>query len=149
VPMLLQTSTSDRSTSIRKGALQALQHFSNPEIARNLLNDWSAFKSDTVLRTAALELLSRRKTWSIDLLNAVEQGTVARTDVPFDVVERIRRHDDSAIAARTTKLWGRTRQTPGELQQRIGTVAKTLSTGRGDALRGKPLFTASCATCHK
>jgi putative heme-binding domain-containing protein len=149
VPTLLAVARGDRATTIRKAALQALQHFSNPEIARNLLNDWSAFKNDTVLRTTALELLSRRKTWSIDLLNAVEQGTLARTDVPFDVVERIRRHDDSAMAARTTKLWGRTRQTPGELQQRIGAVAKTLSTGHGDPLRGKQLFTASCATCHK
>lgn len=149
VPGLLAISGGDRNTSIRKAALQALQHFSNPEIARNLLHHWSAFKNDPALRTAALELLSRRKPWSIDLLNAVEQGTVARADVPFDVIERIRRHDDSSLAARTTKLWGRTRQTPAELQQRIAAVAKTLGAGPGEPLRGKPLFTAVCATCHK
>ena len=149
VSSLLAVARGDRATTIRKAALQSLQHFSSAEIARSLLSGWSEFKNDAVLRTAALELLSRRKPWSIDLLSAVEQGTVARTDVPFDVVERVRRHDDSTIAARTTKLWGRTRQTPGELQRRIGIVARTLSTGPGDALRGRQLFTASCAACHK
>lgn len=149
LPALLQISTSDRSTAIRKSALQSLQHFSTDDIARQLLKNWFAFKGDSTLRTAACELLSRRKSWSMELLKAVEQGTVARTHVPFDAVERIRRHNDLAIAERTTKLWGRTRQTPGELQDRVAAVSKTLVSGRGDAARGKQLYAASCGTCHK
>ena len=83
------------------------------------------------------------------MLKAVDAGTIARTDVPFDIVERVRRHDDKQISELATKLWGRTRQTPDELQQRIGAVAKTLSGGHGDALRGKQIFTTTCGTCHK
>jgi putative heme-binding domain-containing protein len=149
VPVLLQTATSERATTIRKSAVQALQHFSRPEIARDILQNWARFKNDATLRTAALELLSRRKSWSADLLKAVEQGTIARTDVPFDVVERIRRHDDPAFAQLATKLWGRTRQTPAELQERVAAVAKTISSGGGDASRGKQIFSTACATCHK
>jgi putative membrane-bound dehydrogenase-like protein len=148
IPVLLETATGKRSSAIRKSALQSLQHFSTPEIAPRLLNAWSEFKGSADLRTTALELLSRRKPWSLEVLKAVEQGTIARTDVPFDVVERIRRHDDPAIAQLTTKFWGRTRQTPAELQQRIAVVAKTLS-GHGDASRGKQIFATTCATCHK
>jgi putative membrane-bound dehydrogenase-like protein len=149
VPNLLYAASTERATPVRKSALQALQHFANPEIARQLLHDWSAFKGTPELRTAALELLSRRKPWSLEVLKAVEQGTLARTDVPFDVVERIRRHDDPAIARLTTKLWGRTRQTPAELQRRIAAVAKTISTGHGDPSRGKQIFATACASCHK
>lgn len=149
IAVLSQIAASDRTTTIRKTALQALQHFSQPEIARDILKSWQRFKEDATLRTAALELLSRRKPWSIELLEAVEQRTIARTDVPFDVVERIRRHDDPALAQLATKLWGRTRQTPAELQQRVAGVAKTISTGGGDASRGKQIFSTACATCHK
>lgn len=148
-PKLVEIARSHRSNSVRKAALQSLQHFSSAEIASEIIKAWSSFKADASLRAGVLELLSRRKAWSVELLSAVEHGTIARSDVPFDVVERVRRHDDNALAQRATKLWGRTRQTPAELQERIATVAKILGAGRGDAARGKQLFTSACATCHK
>jgi putative membrane-bound dehydrogenase-like protein len=147
-PALLEMARSGRASSVRKSALQALQHFSNPEIAAEIINSWSQLKADAGLRIAAVELLSRRKPWSADLVKAVEQGTIARTDVPFDVVERVRRQD-AALDERATKLWGRTRQTPTELQQRIALVSKIIADSRGDAARGKQLFATTCGTCHK
>lgn len=147
-PALLDIARSDRSTGVRKAALQALQHFSNAEIAGAIIKSWPQLKSDPALRTAGLELLSRRKPWSNELLKAVEQGTVVRTDVPFDVVERVRKHDET-LNERATKLFGRTRQTPAELQDRIAAVAKMVSGSRGDAARGKQLFATACASCHK
>jgi putative heme-binding domain-containing protein len=147
-PALLTIARSDRPANVRKHALQALQHFSNSGISGEILKSWERIKTDAGLRITALELLSRRKSWSSDLVKAVEQGTVARTEVPFDVVERVRKHDEK-LNERATKLWGRTRQTPAELQERIGAVAKIVTAGRGDAARGKQLFTTSCGTCHK
>lgn len=149
VPALLGAAAGQRPIAVRKAALQALQHFSQPEIARELLKRWAEFKKEPVLRGAVLELLSRRKSWSSELLNAVEQGTISRPHVPFDVIERIRRHDDTSLVARTTKLWGRTRQTPAELRQRIADVTSALAKADGDAARGKMLFTTACGTCHK
>jgi putative heme-binding domain-containing protein len=145
---LLMIARSDRATDVRRHALQALQHFSNSEIATDIVASWPEIKTDAGLRATALELLSRRKSWSSDLVKAVEQGTIARTDVPFDVVERVRKHDET-LNQRATKLWGRTRQTPAELQERIATVARIISGGRGDAGRGKQLFATTCGTCHK
>jgi putative membrane-bound dehydrogenase-like protein len=149
VPGLLQIATSERPVTIRKAALQAMQQYANGQIGRDILKSWAQFKKDAPLRSAALEVLSRRKPWSLELVKAVENGTIARTDVPFDIVERVRRHDDKQISELATKLWGRTRQTPAELQQRIGVVAKTLNSGHGDASRGKQIFTSTCGTCHK
>jgi hypothetical protein len=147
-PALLAIAGSNRTLPVRKTALQALQHFSSPEIAGEIIKSWSQFKTDAGLRTTALELLSRRKSWSGDMVKAVEQGTIARTDVPFDVVERVRKHDDT-LNQRATRLWGRTRQTPAELQDRIAAVSKIIAGDRGDAARGKQLFTTACASCHK
>ena len=147
-PALLDIARSDRRIGVRKNAVQALQHFSNPEIAIEIIRSWSRFKIDAGLRAGALELLSRRKSWSGELVKAVEQGAVARTDVPFDDVERVRKHD-TALDERATKLWGRTRQTPTELQQRIAAVSKIIADSRGDAARGKQLFATTCGTCHK
>jgi putative membrane-bound dehydrogenase-like protein len=146
---LLELVRSARSTGIRKSALQALQHFSSAEIGTAISSAWPQLKSDSTLRSAALELLSRRKGWSLELVKAVDAGMIARSDVPFDIVERVRRHEDKEISRLAAKIWGRTRQTPAELQQRIEVVAKTLKGGEGDASRGKQLFTSTCATCHK
>jgi putative heme-binding domain-containing protein len=146
---LLELVGSGRTTGIRKSALQALQHFSDAQIGTAISSAWPQLKSDSALRSAALELLSRRKAWSLELVKAVEAGTIARSDVPFDIVERVRRHEDKEIARLATKIWGRTRQTPAELQQRIGVVAMTLKGGAGDASRGKQIFAGTCATCHK
>ncbi|HMJ65754.1 MAG TPA: PVC-type heme-binding CxxCH protein, partial [Candidatus Binatia bacterium] len=149
VPVLLQVATGERPAAIRKTALLALQHFSDRQIARDILKAWTQFKKDAGLRAAALEVLSRRKPWSLELVKAVGSGTIARTDVPFDIIERVRRHDDKQISELATKLWGRTRQTPAELQQRIEAVAKTLSSGHGEASRGKQIFSTTCGACHK
>lgn len=46
------------------------------------------------------------------------------------------------------RLWGATRPPPGDKQQRMAALAQVLTRGRGDAGRGKALFTATCATCH-
>jgi putative membrane-bound dehydrogenase-like protein len=149
IPILLLMATEgERPVPVRQATLQALQYFSASQIGSDVVKVWSQLKADPAVRVAALELLSRRKSWSADLVKAVEQGTIARTDVPFDVVERVRKHDP-ALNERATKLWGRTRQTPMELEERIAAVAKIIAGSRGDAARGKQLFATTCGTCHK
>jgi putative heme-binding domain-containing protein len=69
--------------------------------------------------------------------------------VPQEVVERLKLYDDKEIAKLLAKVWGATRQTPKEKQERMNSVAQLLAHGRGDASAGKQLFAASCAVCHK
>ncbi|MCI0353133.1 MAG: c-type cytochrome, partial [Acidobacteriales bacterium] len=149
VPALLEVARDNRSTAVRKGALHALQQFADSRIGLEIVAQWPAFQTDATLRTSALELLSRRKAWSLEMLKAISARTIVKSDVPFDVVERVKRHEDSAVSKLVSQIWGRTRQSPAELRERMAAVAKTLRDGAGDESRGKAIFAATCASCHK
>jgi putative heme-binding domain-containing protein len=58
-------------------------------------------------------------------------------------------HNDSTIDRAIEKNWGNLRQSPQQLQQRMKAVEQIVRNGSGDGTRGKPLFTATCASCHK
>ncbi|MCI0747578.1 MAG: c-type cytochrome, partial [Verrucomicrobia subdivision 3 bacterium] len=149
VPVLLRLAREHKDAATRKACLLALQNFDDPAIGRGLAGDWNSFKKHETLRASLLELLSRRKSWSVELLKAVAAEKIPRTDIPFDIMERIQRHNDAEITALAAKIWGRTRHSPAELQDRIEAVAQSLKSGAGDSGRGKQLFATTCATCHR
>ena len=142
---LLRLATTDRSHSVRKAALQALQNFDEPRVGRDLLAAYPQLQKEESVRARALDLLSRRPEWSRQLMAAIDAQTVKREEVPFDAIQRIRLHDDAAA----TKIWGAVRQSSQEKERRMREVAALLSDPHGDAIRGKQLFAQACATCHK
>jgi putative heme-binding domain-containing protein len=149
VAPLLEVARSSQWHSVRRAALLALQNFSDLEIGRSILASYDKLPKDQGVRPTALEVLSRRKEWSSELLQAVASKQVPKTEVPFEVVERVKLYKDPQISAAVQKIWGATRQSPKEKQERIATIAKLVSSGQGNAAHGKQLFTATCATCHK
>ncbi len=146
---LLHAARNASSHSVRRAALRALQAFDDPQIGREILTAYSTLPADQGVRPQAIDVLSKRPAWAVALLREVEAKKIKATDVPFEVIERIKLHKDSAIAPLVQKLWGHTRQTPKELQQRMAAVAKVVTSGQGDSAAGKQLFTTACAACHK
>jgi len=63
------------------------------------------------VRPTALLVLSSRKEWSLDMLRGIEAKQIPRTEVPFEVIERLRLYSDSEIASRLKSIWGTVRQT--------------------------------------
>jgi putative heme-binding domain-containing protein len=149
VPRLLEVALSSQWHSVRRAALQALQNFDDAQIGRSILAQYDKLPRDQGVRPAALEMLSRRKEWSSELLQAVSKNRISKTEVPFDVVERVKLYKDPKITQAVQKIWGTTRQTPKEKQERMAAVARLIASGKGDPVQGKQLFSATCATCHK
>ncbi|HKQ40384.1 MAG TPA: PVC-type heme-binding CxxCH protein [Verrucomicrobiae bacterium] len=142
---LLRVAKTAKSHAVRKAALQSLQNFDEPRIARDLLVAYPQLPKEEGVRARAVDLLTRRPNWSRQLLAAIEAGQVKREDVPFDAVQRIRLHDDVAA----TKIWGAVRKPGEEKTRRMRELAALLSESHGDAIRGKQLFAQTCASCHK
>ena len=71
---------------------------------------------------------------------------IPATAVPLDVARRLGEYPDLAAAA--TKLFGKVTATPGEKLARISWLGMVLGSGKGDATRGRPLFTQHCGVCH-
>ena len=149
VASLLAIAKTSRWHLVRRAALQGLQQFNNAEIGPELLAAYPELPKQEGVRAKALDVLSKRLEWSLELLAAIEQQKLKPSEVPFEVQERIRLHNNPEIHRLAKKIWGTARQTSDEKRKRMDEIAKILQNAKGNAIHGKQLFAASCATCHK
>jgi putative heme-binding domain-containing protein len=125
----------------------ALGPFQDPGVARALLANWTSLKGPA--RNRALGLLSGRLPFAVQLLDAVDAGIVSAAELPLHDLQRMAALGDEALGARLAKRWGKVgASTDGEKQARISSIRNILSSGAGDARRGRLHFQKLCAACH-
>ncbi len=149
VPVLLQVARTSQWHSVRRASLAALQRFSDPKIGDAIVAAYNDLPKDQGVRPRALDTLTKRSEWSLALLKAIDAGKIARTDVDYELMERMKLHKEADISRLIRKHWGRTRATADEKVKQIAEVRKMLAAGNGDPVKGKALYGASCALCHK
>jgi putative heme-binding domain-containing protein len=101
------------------------------------------------VRTEAVNLLAGRKEWAKELLAAVGDKRVARTDLNDNTILRIRALKDKQLNADIQKVWGAVRDTPAELNALIDKLRVQIDEGRSSLERGRKVFEGTCAKCHK
>lgn len=146
VPVFLNLLRTDKSESFRLDLLNALQRFNDGKIANTVLTMYPALS--TKLRATAQTILTSRKDWAKQLLDAVDKGTIKPEQISPIHLAAIQNHHDAALDALIQKHWGRLRQSPKEIETKIQSVRTLLAKGKGDAAAGKQVFTIVCATCH-
>jgi putative heme-binding domain-containing protein len=147
IPVLLKIAEGPGDESIRRGAISALGHFDDPAIGTSLVSAYPELPK--TLRNSALSVLSSRAASSLTLLRAVEAGTIAKEEISSEQLDRLRRHEDAAVAALATRLLGPpVRPTSAEKEEEIARVKRILAGASGNAKAGEALFTTRCAVCH-
>jgi putative membrane-bound dehydrogenase-like protein len=132
---------------IRMATLAALEHFSDDEVATQVLRHYSQFNAP--LRARAITLLASRPAWSAALVAAVAHGAVDAKDVSVDPIRQMLAHQDASLAAAIEARWGKIRPaTPGEKQAYVPVLGRVLSDRPGDLESGHKLFVKHCAICH-
>ncbi|PHS02835.1 MAG: dehydrogenase [Blastopirellula sp.] len=149
IPGLLNLVEKSTESDVRRESILALRRFDVPEIAERLTAAYPSISSSTDLRDNLLDVLGSRSTWALTLLVAIENKQIPFSHVSLSLVDTMKLHQQSDINDRVKKIWGNTRSTPAENQDQIRQVLSILSTGKGDASKGKLLYTNSCAKCHK
>jgi len=152
VPVLLKIASSSKWHSIRRSALSALTRFNDPSIASSLIANYTSLPKDQGVKPAALSTLLARKSWSLELLKAIDTGVIPKADLTPDHLSRLRANAvDPAIAALLQKTLGQpTRPTSEQKEREITRLKSTLTAqAPADARAGQTLFTARCAVCHK
>ena len=97
-----------------------------------------------------MSLLTCRRSWAFQLLQAVAQGSISPSTIPGDLVNRLKAYQDPQIASLTQKLWKKERTpTTAEMQQQIKHYAEVVREGSGDPYAGRTLFRSTCGACHK
>ena len=100
----------------------------------------------------ALQTLASRRNGATALLDAMEGGTIAPTDLTAFTARQLKAFDDEALTERLSRLWGNVRETPGDQARQIESLRRVLTSetlAQADLGRGEALFQKHCATCHQ
>ena len=83
-------------------------------------------------------------------MKAMDGGKFPKADVTVDHARAAIRLEDKEVTALVEKHFGKLAPaTAGEKQARIAWLNTALGREKGDATRGKALYTKHCAACHK
>jgi len=128
---------------VQLAALAGLRKFDDPAIAAILLTGWGDFSPQ--VRAQGIEALFSRKTWTMALLDAIEQGAFKPGQLDSTRIRALQTNPDAEIKARADALLAQF--TYGARQQVVDAYQEAL-TMPGDIERGKKLFAENCSKCH-
>lgn len=131
-------------------ARRALAAYDDPSVPKALLQPWPARSEEQQAATVAT--LAARPAYARALLDAVQAGRVPASVITPYQARAIRSLNDPALTAQLTRVWGELRDTPeakkAELEKWTALLTPAVL-AQGDAAKGKTLFAAACAACHK
>jgi putative heme-binding domain-containing protein len=147
-PILLNISRTSKASEVRAAAISALARFNDQGIGRSLVAEYPRLSAGAA-RSAALTVLLGRPNWTIELLRAIDAGSISRNELGLARIEQIRQSEDSIVQDLADKLFGKQTSPSSEQQAReVARVMQIASAGTGSVATGKVLFTQRCAVCH-
>jgi putative heme-binding domain-containing protein len=131
-------------------ARSALAAYDDPNIPKALLNPWPGRSEEQQAATVAT--LVTRPSYAHALLDAVKSGQVPVAVITPYQARAIRSLNDADLSTKLTAVWGELRDTPEAKKAELADWTKKLTPERlskGEAAKGKLIFGAVCASCHK
>jgi putative membrane-bound dehydrogenase-like protein len=131
-------------------ARSALAKFGNDDVPKALLNTWPDRSIEW--RAANVTTLVSRPAWTKALLETIAAGKIKRDEISPFQARQIRSQNDPALNDLLTQVWGELHDTPEAKKAVLAKWQKSLSKdalSKADAAKGKVLFSAVCASCHK
>lgn len=129
--------------SIQSAAIAALDALDQGDLATALLQRWPAL-SPRVRETAATALVKRPARARL-LLDALEAGKLRKSDLSGSQVSALRQSSDKSIKARAAAIFDTTATKRDELIRKFSAAVDL----PGDAKKGRELYLARCASCHR
>lgn len=147
VPVLLTVLSGKEPDAVRRAALGALQAYRDPAIGAAVVRLYPQLAGE--VREAAETLLTSRKEWGVQWVEAVDAGKIMPRAIPRDAVRKLLLHRDERLRDLVRKHWGDVKgATTAEMKKEIDRLVVVVSTGTGDPYAGKKLFMTRCGTCH-
>jgi hypothetical protein len=117
-----------------------------PQTATLLLERFAGMTPQ--VRSVALSVLLSRSDWTLALLQEIEKGTVAWTDLTLDQRQSLANHPQQVIRRRATALLERGGALPSPDRQRVLQEWLPVAEMEGNAAAGREVFKKHCAKCH-
>ncbi len=135
--------------ALRGSALRALAAFDDAATPPAILAIYA--KLNDAEKRDAINTLVARPGSAGKLFDAIEKGTVPRTDVHAYHVQQLLGFKDEALAKRITSVWGDIRATAKDKLELIAKHKTELTAARlktADLGNGRRLYTKTCSACH-
>jgi putative heme-binding domain-containing protein len=138
--------------SLKRAMLPAVAKFDDHKLIRLMLDGWEQrMASEKALREAALRMMAGRKEWAKMLLAMVDSWQIPAKHFTPDIVRQLSVFNDADINASIEKHWkGLLANAPTEeTMKEAARIRAVLKAGKGDAEKGKAIFTQRCFICHR
>jgi putative membrane-bound dehydrogenase-like protein len=127
------------------GLIRALAQSHDPQTGQAITAHWSKFTPS--YKRAATAILLHRADWCLTLLDAIENKSIPKGDLPTEQWSQLKLNPNQIVSERARALAA----SAGVISaDRAEIVAKLLPLAKekGDSARGREVFTANCAVCH-
>ncbi|VTR97526.1 membrane-bound dehydrogenase domain protein : Putative membrane-bound dehydrogenase OS=Singulisphaera acidiphila (strain ATCC BAA-1392 / DSM 18658 / VKM B-2454 / MOB10) GN=Sinac_5736 PE=4 SV=1: Cytochrom_C [Gemmata massiliana] len=144
----LQALLSD--ADLRGAAIRTLASFADTGTPAALIRAYPKLTPEE--KADAVQTLAARVGFAKELLDAIEKGTIPRTDVPVVTARQVLALNDKALSERLEKVWGKITPVAKEravLMKKWKDVLTEDTVKKADVANGRALFTKNCASCHK
>lgn len=132
------------STDVQRTALVLLSERDDGGTAQLLLSGWREYAPD--LRSAVLDVLLGRRTWTDAVVVALDDGRLRAHDLDATRRQLVIEHASPAQRRRASELLASDASDRAALVTAHG---KAIAGLEGDQVRGRAIFRATCAQCHR
>lgn len=147
VKPLLEIATASTDPQLSRNALSALTNYNDPAIGHSVLTAYSNWPVE--IKSTALSLLTSRSAWAVQLLEAIENKKLSRSDLTQDLVWKLRALNSEETTELLDQIFPSNNESDtAEQESRIQELAALLNAQPGDPYPGKELFHAKCSACH-
>jgi putative membrane-bound dehydrogenase-like protein len=143
VTPLLGLLAEETPPAVQAAAIGALRSHSHPEIAEFLLEQFPLQLPS--VRRASLEVMVADPARAAALVHAAADERIALADVDLATRQKLLQHAEPAVRAAAERVFAAQSKDRDEVVKRYQ-AALNLT---GDVARGKQVFAASCASCHR
>ena len=134
---------------LRGPAIRALAAFDDPQTSPAILSIYGKLTDGE--KRDAINTLVARPASAGKLFDALEKGSVPRTDVHAYHVQQLLGFKDESLSKRIKSVWGEIRATAQDKIESIARYKAELSNSRlrlADLSNGRRLFNKTCSACH-
>ncbi|MCA9064268.1 MAG: neutral/alkaline non-lysosomal ceramidase N-terminal domain-containing protein [Planctomycetaceae bacterium] len=131
---------------IQAAVVNALRSAGSSGSAQAILTPWKSY-SPALRREVLLAMLSDRQ-WTTALIDAIENGHVAASDIDAAERQRLQNYPDRMVQQRVRSLIGDV-TSQGERAQIAEHWLQRIEQLTGNADNGRGVFEKRCATCHR
>ena len=141
---LLSLLGSRQTEAVQLAAIDALDRYADPQLGAELIKRWGALNPR--LRSAALPVLLKRTDRATALLQAMLAGQIRAGELSLPEMKQLQNSRDKTVRELAAKVFGSA--AAPKRQEVVNAYLPALSL-KGDAAKGKEIFTVRCVSCHR